>query len=129
MFGAVLAFDAPTTSIEFDASVLGGRSSPGAASLREFLRDAPQSVFLKQVSEPVWSERVRRRLRRGADWPAASWQRVVDGLRHDLAVRLLSDRALSLEQVAESLGYGDARSLHRAFRKWTGAAPGAYRGS
>jgi len=44
-------------------------------------------------------------------------------------VRLLGDRALSLEQVAESLGYGDARSLHRAFRKWTGAAPGAYRGS
>ncbi|HYJ96916.1 MAG TPA: AraC family transcriptional regulator [Burkholderiaceae bacterium] len=152
MFGAVLAFDAPTTSIEFDASVLGGRTSPGAASLREFLRDAPQSVFLKQVGVAAWSERVRRRLRRGADWPAAehvarewgvsgvtlrrklaaegtSWQRVVDGLRHDLAVRLLNDGALSLEQVAESLGYGDARSLHRAFRKWTGAAPGAYRGT
>ena len=47
---------------------------------------------------------------------------------YDRAVRLLSDRSLSLEQVAEHLGFGDARSLHRAFRKWTGAAPGAYRG-
>ena len=68
-------------------------------------------------------------LRRKLAAEGTSWQRVVDGLRHDLAVRLLGDRALSLEQVAESLGYGDARSLHRAFRKWTGAAPGAYRGA
>lgn len=151
MFGAALQFDAPATAIEFDAAVLQARTAPGAASLREFLRDAPQSVFLKQVGAAAWSERVRRRLRRGADWPAAqkvaaewgvsvvtlrrklaaegtSWQRVVDGLRHDLAVRLLRDRALSVEQVATRLGYGDARSLHRAFRKWTGSAPGAYRG-
>jgi AraC-like DNA-binding protein len=150
MFGAHLSFGAPATSIEFDASVLSARCAPTAASLREFLRDAPQSVFLKQVSEPVWSERVRRRLRRGADWPGAdavaaewgvsvvtlrrklategtSWQRVVNELRHDLALRLLRDRTRSIEQVAATLGYGDARSLHRAFRKWTGAAPGAYR--
>jgi AraC-like DNA-binding protein len=151
MFGAALQFDAPVTAIEFDAAVLRSRTTPTATSLREFLREAPQSVFLKQVGAAAWSERVRRRLRRGADWPAAqavaaewgvsvvtlrrklaaegtSWQRVVDGLRHDLAVRLLRDRALSVEQVATSLGYGDARSLHRAFRKWTGSVPGAYRG-
>jgi AraC-like DNA-binding protein len=152
MFGSVLQFDAALTAIEFDAAVLRARRAPTAASLRKFLRDAPQSVFLKQVSEPVWSERVRRRLRRGADWPTAdavaaewgvsavtlrrklaaegtSWQRVVDEVRHALALRLLSDRARSIEQVAAGLGYGDARSLHRAFRKWTGAAPGAYRAS
>jgi AraC-like DNA-binding protein len=151
MFGAHLSFDAPLTAVEFDASLLRARRVPTLASLREFLRDAPQSVFLKQVGAAGWSERVRRRLRRGADWPDAGrvaaewgvsgvtlrrklaaegtgWQRLVDGLRHELALRLLSDRTLSIEQVAESLGYGDARSLHRAFRKWTGAAPGAYRG-
>jgi AraC-like DNA-binding protein len=150
MFGATQTFEAPATAIEFDAAVLSARRAPGLASLRDFLRQAPQSVFLKQVGVSAWSERVRRRLSRGADWPAAAavasewgvsevtlrrrlaaegtrWQQVVDELRHDLAVRLLSDRSLSLEQVAENLGYGDARSLHRAFRKWTGAAPGAYR--
>jgi len=90
-------------------------------------------------------------LRGGADWPAAdavasewgvsavtlrrklaaegtSWQRVVDEMRHALALRLLSDRSRSIEQVAASLGFGDARSLHRAFRKWTGVSPGAHRG-
>ncbi|MFI4931546.1 MAG: helix-turn-helix domain-containing protein, partial [Burkholderiales bacterium] len=55
------------------------------------------------------------------------WQQVVDELRRDLAVRLLADGRRSIEQVAVSLGYVDARSLHRAFRKWTGSAPGVYR--
>jgi AraC-like DNA-binding protein len=152
MFGPTLRFDAQTTGIEFDAALLDSRSAATAASLREFLRDAPLSVFLKQVSEPAWSERVRRRLRRGADWPGAenvaaewgisavtlrrklaaegtSWQRVVDALRHEIAIRLLTDRRRSVEQVALQLGYRDAGSLHRAFRKWTGAVPGAYRGA
>lgn len=150
MFGTVPQFDAAVTAIEFDAGLLAARSAATAATLREFLRDAPQSVFLKQLSAPAWSERLRRRLRRGADWPGTeevaaewgvsavtlrrklaaegtSWQRVVDGLRRDLAIRWLADRGRTVEQVAVSLGYGDARSLHRAFRKWTGAAPGDYR--
>jgi AraC-like DNA-binding protein len=54
---------------------------------------------------------------------------VVDALRHEIAIRLLTDRRRSVEQVALQLGYRDAGSLHRAFRKWTGAVPGAYRGA
>ncbi|MCC7455559.1 MAG: AraC family transcriptional regulator [Nitrospira sp.] len=150
MFSPTLQFDAAASVIEFDAALLPMRHVATAASLRQFLRDAPQSVFLKQVSAPAWSERVRRRLRRGADWPGVeavaaqwgispatlrrhlagegtSWQRVVDEVRRDMAIALLGERRRSIEQVAASLGYGDARSLHRAFRKWTGVAPGAYR--
>jgi AraC-like DNA-binding protein len=150
MFAPTLRFDADMTAVEFDAALLRTRSAATATSLRDFLRDAPQSVFLKQVSAPAWSERVRRRLRRGADWPGLEavsvqwdispatlrrhlaaegthWQRVVDELRRDLAIHLLGERGRSIEQVAAALGYGDARSLHRAFRKWTGLAPGAYR--
>jgi AraC-like DNA-binding protein len=152
MFAPTVLFDAAVTAVEFDAALLRTRCAATAASLREFLRDAPQSVFLKRVSAPAWSERLRRRLRRGADWPGVeavaaqwgispatlrrhlaaegtSWQRVVDELRRDLAIHLLGERSRSIEQVAASLGYGDARSLHRAFRKWTGLAPGAYRSS
>jgi AraC-like DNA-binding protein len=151
MFGPTLRFEAAVTALEFDAALLGARHVATPASLREFLRDAPQSVFLKRVSGANWTQRLRTRLRRGGDWPTVDavatewgvsvatlrrkladegtgWQQVVDGLRRDLAVRLLGDRRRSVEQVAVSLGYVDARSLRRAFRKWTGAAPGAYRG-
>jgi AraC-like DNA-binding protein len=150
MFGPAPRFGAGASALEFDAALLATRHAANAASLREFLRDAPQSVFLKRVGGSRWAQRLRARLRRGADWPDADtlaaewgvsvatlrrklaaegtgWQQVVDELRHDLAVRLLGDGRRSVEEVACSLGYVDARSLHRAFRKWTGAAPGAYR--
>ena len=48
-------------------------------------------------------------------------------MRRQLAIQHLSDPRLSIEQVAQRLGFNDASSFHRAFRKWTGAAPGAYR--
>ncbi|HEY6511513.1 MAG TPA: AraC family transcriptional regulator [Burkholderiaceae bacterium] len=152
MFGPSVRFDEPRTSLEFDAALLRARHAASVVTLREFLREAPQSVFLKRVGSSQWAHRVRTRLRRGGDWPVVhavaaewgvsvatlrrrlaaegtGWQQVVDELRHDLAVRLLADGRRSVEQVAVSLGYVDARSLHRAFRKWTGEATGAYRGN
>jgi AraC-like DNA-binding protein len=151
MFCSTLRFEALVTTITFEAGLLAARSTATPASLREFLRAAPQSVFLKRVGPEAWAQRLRSRLRRGADWPGVDavaaewgvspatlrrmlaavgtgWQQVVDQLRRDMALRLLRDGRRSIERVAESLGYVDARSLHRAFRKWTGAAPGAYRG-
>jgi len=152
MFGPTLRFDARVTALEFDAALLHARHAATAATLREFLREAPQSVFLKRVGGENWTQRLRTRLRRGGDWPTvdavaaewgvsvatlrrklaaegSGWQQVVHGLRRDLAVRLLADGRRSIEQVAVILGYVDARSLHRAFRQWTGTAPGAYRSS
>ncbi len=150
MFCPALRFDAAMTAIDFDATLLAARSAANPSSLREFLRHAPQSVFLKRVGGDAWSQRLRTRLRRGADWPGVDavagewgvspatlrrklaaegtgWQLGVDPRRRDMALRLLRDGRRSLEHVAESLGYVDARSLHRAFRKWTGSAPGAHR--
>jgi len=34
---------------------------------------------------------------------------------------------LSLEEIAERLGYSDVANFSRAFRRWTNVAPGAYR--
>ena len=47
--------------------------------------------------------------------------------RRHLALVHLADRRLSVEQVAAMLGFNDGPSFHRAFRKWTGSAPGAFR--
>jgi len=150
MFSPTLRFDAPLTALEFDAALLAARHAATAATLREFLRDAPQSVFLKQVGGAKWAQRLRSRLRRGGDWPGVEavaaewgvsvatlrrrltaegtgWQPAIDELRRDLALRLLADPRHSIEAVAVQLGYVDARSLQRAFRRWTGAAAGASR--
>jgi AraC-like DNA-binding protein len=48
-------------------------------------------------------------------------------VRRDLALQLLADGHLSVADIATRLGFEDASTFYRAFRKWTGSAPGAWR--
>lgn len=43
-------------------------------------------------------------------------------------MHLLRTTTLSLAAVAQAAGFSEASSFFRAFRKWTGVNPGAYRG-
>lgn len=56
-----------------------------------------------------------------------SFQRIKDELRRDHAVALLADSTLSLAAIGDRLGYSAASAFQRAFRDWTGVAPGALR--
>jgi AraC-like DNA-binding protein len=40
---------------------------------------------------------------------------------------LLSDRALSLAEIAWLLGFSDQSAFHRAFKRWTGLTPASAR--
>jgi AraC-like DNA-binding protein len=156
MFSPLQRFDAPATAAFFDARVLDGAVSVTAASLKAFLRDAPQSVFLKQVVATGLSDRVRRQcrdaldcddpaptlamlaeacrlspatLRRRLEAEGAAWGQLKDEVRRDLALQLLAEGRLSVGDIAARLGFNDASTFYRAFRKWTGSAPGAWRTS
>lgn len=56
-----------------------------------------------------------------------SYRRLVDDVRQSLATEMLTTAGLGVEQVAARLGYADAAAFIRAFRRWTGSTPGAYR--
>ena len=154
MFSPLQRFDAPATAAFFDARVLDGAVSVTAASLKAFLRDAPQSVFLKRVVATGLSDRVRRQcrdaldrddpaptlallaqacrlspatLRRRLEAEGAAWGQLKDEVRRDLALQLLAEGRLSVADIAARLGFNDASTFYRAFRKWTGSAPGAWR--
>ena len=54
---------------------------------------------------------------------------IVERTRFDAAMTLLHDRSMSLVRIALELGYSDLSSFSRAFRRWTGVAPGRFRRS
>ncbi|MEH6563911.1 MAG: helix-turn-helix domain-containing protein [Halopseudomonas sp.] len=55
------------------------------------------------------------------------YQQILDSLRGEQAAWLLSHTELSIERVAERLGYQDTSNFSRTFRRWHGCTPRAYR--
>jgi AraC-like DNA-binding protein len=48
-------------------------------------------------------------------------------VRHALALDYLRTTRLSMEDIAEALGFSDANSFRQAFRRWSGKSPTEYR--
>lgn len=69
----------------------------------------------------------QRTLRRQLDAEGITFKAISDEIREALATEMLTAGALTLEQIASRLGYYDAAGFSRAFRRWTGTSPGAYR--
>jgi AraC-like DNA-binding protein len=68
-----------------------------------------------------------RTLQRRLQAEGLRYQAIVDAARGSLARRALAAPGRSLEEIAESLGYADVSSLSRAFHRWCGCSPAAYR--
>lgn len=68
-----------------------------------------------------------RTLQRRLKDEGTSFADVVEALRRDLAVAYLSNPSLSAAEVAYLLGYTEATSFYRAFRRWHGQPPDAFR--
>jgi len=56
-----------------------------------------------------------------------SFQALKDQLRRDMAIVRLTSSEASLIAIAADLGFTDSTAFQRAFKVWTGSAPGAYR--
>ncbi len=56
-----------------------------------------------------------------------SFAEMVDAVRRSLAERHLTERGLTVSEIAALLGYADGRAFARAFGRWTGVAPVAWR--
>ncbi len=80
---------------------------------------------LEQVANAMHltSRTLIRRLQR----EETAYKDVLEGLRRDYAERLLQDARLNVADVAEILGYREAANFSRAFRRWYGISPAAWR--
>lgn len=57
----------------------------------------------------------------------STFEEVLDGLRHKLALRYLNGDGLSVKETAYRLGFSEPASFSRAFKRWTGTSPIAVR--
>ena len=68
-----------------------------------------------------------RTLKRRLAEAETSYSEILDGERERHATALLKTTALSMEAIAERLGYSDVANFTRAYRRWTKRTPGAVR--
>ncbi len=151
-FGAPVRFGQMSSRIAFDAAFLKLPIRRTERALKQFLRGAPANLLMRYRYDAGLTAAIRTRLRETppANWPkfdtlAQQMRMPVSTLRHrlkqegqvfaqikdearrDLAIAALTQRSDGVGDVALRLGYGEPSAFHRAFRKWTGKSPGAFR--
>lgn len=151
LFPAPIRFGQPHSSITFDGLLGGLPVSHSAAEMQNFLVRAPRDWIFTSSREHAFPLRVRdlllqsehleyhlsdaaqalnltpRTLIRRLDTDSTSFQGIKDGLRRDIAIRDLSQGIKSIEAISHDIGFASAANFHRAFKRWTGVTPGAYR--
>ena len=68
-----------------------------------------------------------RTLQRRLNGEGISYSDLVDRCRCNAACEALECTKRPIQHIGATLGYADASSFARAFRRWTGAAPRVYR--
>lgn len=68
-----------------------------------------------------------RTLKRQLAAEGTTFTDVLDGLRQARALILLQEHQRSVDEIATELGYSDTANFTRAFKRWTGSTPAAYR--
>jgi AraC-like DNA-binding protein len=154
LFQAPLRYQDRQVGLRFEKRWLDLPVVQTAQSVEEFLRQAPASLVVKYRDQANLTERIRRMLRRHLDTEMPSledvgkalgvtpqtlrrrlqdegqgYQAIKDDLRRDAAIEYLARPDLTLMEIANLLGFSEPSTFHRAFKKWTGVAPGEYRHS
>lgn len=113
------------------------------ASLEDMLCDLPTIDFAEHVKRQIGlliaqrevSEELvaapfnmsARHLRRKLSEAQTSYEKLLDEVRMEMAMRLIQAGRLNLGHVALQLGFLNASSFTRAFRRWTGISPSDYK--
>lgn len=152
LFHCPLEFDAPRNAIYFPARQLDWPVAQNPRTLRRFLREAPGNLLVIPDNDNSVTAQVRaclgrdfsrelpdfeevairlritpQTLRRRLREEGTSYQEIKDNIRRDAAIGYLARPQLSIMDIAQLMGFSEPSTFHRAFKKWTGLTPGAYR--
>jgi AraC-like DNA-binding protein len=154
LFACPLYFRQASNLMYFDSACLKYPLVHTEQSLEEFLRTAPYQLLLMtpenhskslvaqvramighdfsqgfpgfetiSVALNISAPTLRRRLKR----EGTTFQKLKDDCRCQAAMDYLARNDLSINSVAQQMGFTDPSAFHRSFKKWTGKTPGEYR--
>lgn len=150
-YGCSVHFDAPTDSFLIDHATadkpLPSANIPLANTFDSILTEQLASTFqtdllgrckshlLRELTSgtPSVSELAtaigmsQRTLLRKLGELGLTYQQLLDEMRHELGRRYLDDPAKSVTEIAFLLGFSEQSAFTRAFKRWSGMSPSAYR--
>lgn len=153
MFQAPVLWSKSENALYFDAAALAQPVAAGNEELAtetgriaerylatldlERVQDRVRQILLKLLpSGEVDQEAVAKTLHRSVSSlqrqlkaEGASYRQILDETRVSLAQQFVRERRYSLGQIAFLLGFSDQANFSRAFKRWTGHTPTAFRAS
>jgi AraC-like DNA-binding protein len=138
--------------VMFSADCLDLPIKRSAEELKRFLAIAPANILVKYRDPDSLANRIKQNLRQlpAQQWPETeplaqqlcmststlrrrlaeegqTYQGLKDSVRKELAIVWLAEPSIGFVEIAARLGFADASSFYKAFRKWSGSNPGHYR--
>jgi len=152
IFRCPLVFESDCTALTFSKRFLSAPVIRDKSEIRQFLKTSPADLLSRPDESNTWTGRIRaligrdfskpmpdfvwiaqelhtspQTLRRRLKQENTSFQEIKDLLRRDMAIYYLSHQELPINDIAERVGFTEPSTFHRAFKKWTGVTPGAWR--
>jgi AraC-like DNA-binding protein len=131
---AAFVFPARTAALRFPplivATPTGGDALPATGFEHSFRQMVEALLRLGTADLAAAAETARtsqRSLQRRLAESGIGFRQLVEEVRFESACRLLGDRERKIVEIAAELGYTDSANFTRAFRRWAGVPPQAFR--
>lgn len=147
-----ISYQSPVNKIQFDAACLNIKIKQDQQSWYQFMLNTPQNLLIRYKNPDALSSRIRKHLmqvhpsqwlelnelsqrlnmseatvQRRLKQEGISYQQLKNDIRRDTAIEFLTKTEKTIQAISDELNFHDPSAFHRAFKKWTGVSPGAYR--